>query len=218
MSQKLFTLDEIDRAMRRVDDATETAEFPISAERWRAMVIGELGQAAGQTGPLSNCPYCGSDNITDVIDYHRDDGPDLSECLDCMNTWEEPTAPTPSPICPACIARLEAALQAALQAAGIDQTGLVADLRDLLLSQLSLRYLTIADVEKANPHAYRLLLSLTGNADLATAPTIVNAVTFSDGSRLVIHVEAPAGGDGGDAASRAYYRIWPELERIEADE
>jgi hypothetical protein len=112
-----------------------------------------------------------------------------------------------------------AEIESALQAAGIDQTGLVADLRDLLLSQLSLRYLTITDVEKANPHAYKLLLllSLTGNADLATAPAIVNAVTFADGSRLRVIVEAPAGGDGGDAASRAYYEhLRAGLERIEA--
>lgn len=41
------------------------------------------------------CPYCGSDNVEDIIDYLATGGGDMFRCLDCQNTWESnpPGAP-----------------------------------------------------------------------------------------------------------------------------
>lgn len=41
------------------------------------------------------CPYCGSDDVEDIIDYLAAESSDIFRCRDCQNTWES-HPPSPS--------------------------------------------------------------------------------------------------------------------------
>jgi len=97
MRQTRFTLDEIEQAITLAGASSHQNALIMAA---LARVIEARRASQGQPDPIATgeqCPYCGGDNITDIIDYlAAGDQPDIFQCNDCQGTWDGPPPNTAS--------------------------------------------------------------------------------------------------------------------------